>query len=62
METALAYQKLLNYFNCYPNLYSNIEYLVLWARPEILGSAIDIICMWFQVSGVRCQWIQNPEH
>ena len=26
-----------------------IENLVLWARSEMLGSAIDQICLWFQV-------------
>ena len=29
-----------------------IENLVLRARSEMIGSAIDQICSWFQVSGV----------
>jgi hypothetical protein len=32
-----------------------IENLVLWARSEILGSAIEIMCTRFQVSGVSKQ-------
>jgi hypothetical protein len=32
--------------------YSNIENLVLWARSEVIGSAICPIYSWFQVSGV----------
>jgi hypothetical protein len=27
------------------------ESLVLWARSEMIGSAIGNICSWFQVSG-----------
>jgi TusA-related sulfurtransferase len=37
------------------SFYSNIENLVLWARSEVIGSAICPIYSWFQVSGVRCQ-------
>jgi hypothetical protein len=33
-------------------IYSNIENLVLWARSEVIGSAICPIYSWFQVSGV----------
>ena len=36
-------------------LYSNIENLVLWARSEKFGYAINQVCYWFQVSGFRCQ-------
>ena len=36
-------------------IYSNIENLVLGARSEMVGSAINQICCWFQVSGFRCQ-------
>jgi len=32
-----------------------IENLVLWARSEMIGSAIGQICSWFQVSGVSVQ-------
>ena len=35
--------------------YSTIENLVFRARSEMIGSAIDKICSWFQVSGFRCQ-------
>ena len=35
------------------NFYSNLENLVLWARSEIIGSALDQICPWFQVSPLR---------
>ncbi len=34
-----------------PPFIFGIENLVLWARSEIIGSAIDHICSW--VSGVR---------
>ena len=37
------------------SIYSNIENLVLGARSEMVGSAINQICCWFQVSGFRCQ-------
>jgi hypothetical protein len=47
-------------------IYSNIEYLSLWASrrsrrrgSEILGSAIEIICTRFQVSGFRCQLVSG---
>jgi hypothetical protein len=39
-----------------------IENLVLWARSEMIGYAIDQISEGFQVSGFRCQEITNPEH
>jgi hypothetical protein len=37
-----------------------IENLVLRARSEVIGSAIDQICSRFQVSGVGCQEKQMP--
>jgi hypothetical protein len=36
-----------------PLFYLKFESLVLWARSEIIGSALDQL--WFLVSGVRCQ-------
>ncbi len=38
-----------------------IENLVLMARLEVIGSAIDKICLWFQVSGVSKYRILNTE-
>jgi len=35
------------------DIYSNMENLVLRARSEMIGSALDQLC--FLVSGVRCQ-------
>ena len=37
------------------------EILILWARSEMIGSAIGQICSWFQVSGVSKNRILNPE-
>jgi len=39
-----------------------IENRVLRARSEMISSAIDQICSWFQVSGVSKYQILNPEH
>ena len=39
-----------------------IENLVLRARSEVIGSAIDQICSRFQVSGVSKYRILKPEH
>ena len=36
-----------------PPIYSILENLVLRARSEMIGSALDQLCFW--VSGVRCQ-------
>ena len=51
-------------FNVYPSNHPNSNYqqslelfktenLVLWARPEIIGSAFGQICLWFQVFRLR---------
>ena len=38
-----------------------IENLVMWARSEMIGSAIGRICSWFQVSGVSKNRILNTD-
>ena len=42
-------------------IYSNIENLVLWARSEMIGSAIDQTSSWFQVSGVSKYRVLNTD-
>jgi hypothetical protein len=39
----------------YQNLFET-ENLVLWARSEMIGSAIDQVCSWFQVSVKTEPW------
>jgi hypothetical protein len=37
-----------------------IEILVLQAWSQMISSATGQICLWFQVSGFRCQQKTNP--
>ena len=47
--------------NHYKRALFKIENLVLWARSEMIGSGIDQICSWFQVSVNTEYWNLNAD-